>query len=139
MLQITPTLAIHPAELQEAFTRSPGPGGQNVNKVATAVELRFDLRRSRSLPDGVRSRLAVLAGRRLTADGVIVIRAARFRSQHRNREDARRRLVELIRQALEPRTPRKATQPPFASKLRRAEDKQRRSTTKVLRKRVVED
>ena len=139
MLRVTPKIAIDPAELQETFVRASGPGGQNVNKVSTAVQLRFDVRGSPSLPQDVRERLERLAGRRLTADGVIVITAARFRTQVRNRQDARERLLDLIRQAAEPPVPRRATRPPRASKLRRAEDKRRRSTVKSLRRAKADD
>jgi ribosome-associated protein len=116
-----------------------GPGGQNVNKVSTAVQLRFDARRSRSLPDAVRERLYKLAGRRMTVDGVIVISAARFRSQHRNRIDARARLVALIRAAAQPPAPRKPTKPPRAAKLQRREEKRRRSAVKSLRRVRIAD
>lgn len=133
MLKITDRIVIGAREIDEVFVRASGPGGQNVNKVSTAVQLRFDLRNSRSLPADVRARLITLAGNRLSADGVVVITASRFRSQHRNREDARGKLVALIRRAAKPVIPRRATKPSLASRLRRADDKRRRSKTKGLR------
>ena len=133
MIPITDTIAIDEGELSESFIRGSGPGGQNVNKVATAVQLRFDVRHSPSLPDDVRARLERLAGRRLTADGVLVITAQRHRTQERNRDDALARLVELIRQATERPKPRRPTKPTFASKKRRLEAKSKRSEVKRLR------
>ena len=133
MLRVTDKISLDPAELEEVFVRASGPGGQNVNKVSTSVQLKFDARRSPSLPEAVRERLQRLAGRRLTSDGVIVITASRFRSQARNREDARDRLVALIREAATPAKPRRATKPTYASKVRRAEGKRRRSRLKSLR------
>ena len=134
MIEITPTIAIDPREITESFIRSPGPGGQNVNKVATAVQLRFDLRGSKSLPEELRARAERLAGRRLTKDGVIVLTAARFRSQERNREDALARLVALLREAARRPAPRKATRPGKAAKKRRLDDKTRRGAVKKLRR-----
>jgi ribosome-associated protein len=126
-------LLIDESEIVESFVRASGPGGQNVNKVASAVELRFDARRSPSLPDAVATKLMKLAGSRLTQDGVIVIFAQRFSSQLRNREDARERLAALIAKAQEREKPRRATRPTAASKARRLEEKGRRGAIKVLR------
>ena len=132
-LQCTPHIAIDEAELEETFIRASGPGGQNVNKLSTAVQLRFDVRRSGALPDAVAVRLMRLAGRRLTAEGVLVITAQRFRTQERNRADARERLAEMVAEAAVPPTPRRATRPTLASKKRRLETKAKRGATKRLR------
>jgi ribosome-associated protein len=130
MIAVTDTLAIEERELEFDFVRASGPGGQNVNKVSTAVQLKFDVRRSPSLPDDVRARLERLCGSRLTQDGVVVIAAQRFRSQIRNREDAVERLVELIRKAATPPVKRRATRPTAASRRRRLDSKARRSDVK---------
>jgi ribosome-associated protein len=134
MIEVTPTLAIDEAEIAESFVRASGPGGQHVNKTSSAVELRFDARRSPSLPDDVAVRLMRLAGSRLTQDGVIVILAQGERSQKRNREEALARLLDLIRRAATPPRPRLATRPTRASKERRLATKQRRGAVKASRR-----
>ena len=126
-------LDIDESEIVESFVRASGPGGQNVNKVASAVELRFDARRSPSLPDEVATKLMKLAGSRLTLDGVIVIFAQRFSSQPRNREDARERLAALILKAQEREKPRRSTKPSKAAKAKRLDEKGRRGGIKALR------
>lgn len=133
MIPVTSKIALDEREISESFVRASGPGGQNVNKVASAVQLRFDARRSPSLPPDVRGRLERLAGSRLTRDGVIVITAQRHRAQGRNREDALARLLDLIRRAAHPPLKRRATKPPAAARERRIESKKRRARTKRLR------
>jgi ribosome-associated protein len=134
MIPITPTLSIDENEIQESFVHASGPGGQNVNKVATAVEIRFDVRHSPSLSNTVRDRLSRLAGRRLTSDGVLIIQAQRFRAQDQNRQEARQRLIALIRQAAVAPKRRRPTRPTLASKHRRIESKRKRGTIKKLRR-----
>jgi ribosome-associated protein len=136
MIVINRSISIDEGEIQQDFVRSSGPGGQNVNKVATAVQLRFDVRNSPSLPDDVRQRLMRLAGRQITDDGVLIINARQYRSQDRNRQDAMQRLVELIRRAAEKPKPRKNTRPTLASKVRRLESKRRHGEAKRLRRYV---
>lgn len=134
MLEVTATLSIAENELQESFVRASGPGGQNVNKVATAVQLRFDVHGSPSLPEAVRERLLKLAAHRLTSEGVLLIEARRFRTQEQNRADARERLAALIRQATVAPKTRRATKPSRASKEKRLESKRRRGEKKLLRR-----
>jgi len=139
MLEITPAIRIDDRDLRIAFVRSSGPGGQNVNKVATAVQLRFDAARSTALPEAVRARLRSLAGRRMTEDGVLIIDARRFRTQEQNRRDAVDRLTTLLRRAAAPPIPRRPSKPTRASKERRLESKLRRARVKGARKAGPED
>jgi len=136
MIRVTPEISLSEEELVETFIRAPGPGGQNVNKVASAVQLRFDTAVSTSLPKSIFPRLKELAGRRMTRGGVIVIRASRFRSQERNRQDARDRLVAMICEAATPPKRRRPTRVPAGLRRERLETKRRRSQTKKGRGRV---
>ena len=134
MIQITPSIQIGDEEVDLVYIRSPGPGGQNVNKVSSAVQLRFNLLGSPSLPDEVKQRLMGLAGRRVTSQGVLIIEARQYRSQEQNRQAALERLVRLIQQASEPPKPRFRTKPTRAANLRRLESKRKRAEIKRMRK-----
>ncbi len=133
MIEITPAIKIDERELQIDFTRASGPGGQNVNKVATAVQLRFDVRASSSLLEEVKARLIHLAGKRITSESILLIEAKRFRTQEQNREDAIQRFVELVRRSLEKPKARKKTRPTQASKEERLKEKKRRAEIKKIR------
>jgi ribosome-associated protein len=133
MIRITGSIALDERDISESFVRASGPGGQNVNKVSTAVQLRFVTNGLTTLPEDVRERLKRLAGKRMTLDGEILLTAQRFRTQERNREDALARLVELVKAATERPKPRRPTKPTYGSKLRRLESKSKRSDIKGLR------
>jgi len=139
MIQATPSIVIDESEIEESFVRASGPGGQHVNKVSSAVQIRFDVRRSPSLPNDVAIRLMKLAGSKLTLDGVIVIVAQTHRSQKRNREEAMERLLELIRAAAVRPQVRRATKPTKASKERRLVSKEKRSGVKAGRQKPISD
>src|SRR5215203_5338403 len=139
MLEVTPTIAIDESELSERFVRASGPGGQNVNKVATAVELKFDVANSSTIGEDVKARLRAIAGSRMSADGMLTIDARRYRTQPQNREDARERLAELVRQALVKPRRRRKTRPTKSSVERRIQTKQKRGQTKRARGGVTGD
>jgi ribosome-associated protein len=136
MIRVTPSLSIPEDELALSFIRASGPGGQNVNKLATAVELRFDAARSEALDPATLARLKRLAGRRMTGDGVLIIKSQNFRTQERNRAEALARLVDLLKRASERPVPRKATRPTLASRERRRRMKDHRAALKRLRRRI---
>jgi ribosome-associated protein len=134
MIEITPHILLNESEVKFAFIRAPGPGGQNVNKVASAVQLRFNVVSSPSLPDDVRTRLVSLLGKRVTLQGELIIKASRYRTQESNKQDALERLCSFIRRAAIAPKKRKKTKPSFASKQRRLTDKTLNSKTKSLRR-----
>ena len=136
MLYIVPDIAIDEGEIEEKFVRSSGPGGQNVNKVATSVQLRFDVRRSPSLPDRVRQRLLQIAAGRISAEGILIIEAHQFRTQEQNRQAARERLVALLRKAAQVPRVRRPSRPSLAAKAARTDEKRRRSRIKRWRSTV---
>jgi ribosome-associated protein len=139
MIRVTDSISIDEEEIEESFVRASGPGGQNVNKLSTAVQLRFDVRRSPSLPNDVAIRLMRLAGKRLTKDGVLVLMAQNNRTQERNRAEARERLIDLIKEASVKPVPRRATKPTKSSKTKRLEGKKLRSNVKDMRGKVRAD
>jgi len=139
MIRINRKISIRKGELSESFVRSPGPGGQNVNKLATCVQLRFDVANSPSLPEDLKQRLMRLGGRRLSAKGVLIINARRYRTRQRNREDALQRLIDLVRRAATTPKRRRKTSPTLASRRRRVAEKKRRSQTKRLRQTPQDD
>lgn len=134
MIEITKQIMLNPAEVKLSFISSPGPGGQNVNKLATAVQLRFDVLHSPSLPDDVRARLVASLGKRLTTQGELIIKASRFRTQERNKQDALNRLVELIRQVVTPPRKRRKTKPTFSSVQKRLTQKKVHAKKKLMRR-----
>ena len=136
MIQVTENIVLNENEIREEFVRASGPGGQNVNRVATAVQLRFDILNSASLPEDVRRRLLLLGGRRVSRDGILIIDARRFRTQEKNRQDALERLVKLVRKAAERPTLRHRTKPTAASRRKRIERKRNRSRLKQQRQSV---